>query len=358
MNDTLLIEELALPATPDAEDAADFLTVVALNNAVCANDAGTDDLSQTPAEMLAGLRDTADEIQRIFVVRDADTIVGCIIVGHATAEPTSTQFDLMVLPENWGRGIEAALLARAEEETRMLGRRVMQTWTLHPGITDAPTIAPATGWGAVADTPLSRLLTSEGFALEQVERNSAFDLHGPMDDVRAEIAAASVAAGSDYRLVEWTIPTPPELRDGYAWALSRMSTDVPAGALEVDEEVWDADRVQRRETRLIDGGQTMSVTAALHEPTGRLAAFNELVIGADRTGVTHQFCTLVLREHRGHRLGMLVKCANLLRWRDVAPDSPRVSTFNAEENRPMLAINETLGFVPVSHAGAWQKKLS
>ncbi|HWV50925.1 MAG TPA: GNAT family N-acetyltransferase [Microbacterium sp.] len=357
MNSTLMIEELVLPASPDAEDAGDFLAVVDLNNAVCANDAGTDDLAQTPTELLAGLRDTADQIQRIFVVRERGTIVGCIIVGHATAEPTSTQFDLMVRPEHWGRGIEDALLARAEDETLALGRGVMQTWTLHPGRTEGPTVTPATGWGVVADTPLAQLLRGAGHALEQVERNSAFDLTGPMDDVQRRLDESVAAAGADYRLIAWTIPTPEDQAEGYAWALSRMSTDVPSGALEVDEETWDAERLRRREARLIEGGQTMSVAAVQHVPTGRLAAFNELVIGADRTEVTHQFCTLVLREHRGHRLGMLVKCANLLRWGAIAPDSPRVSTFNAEENRPMLDINEQIGFVPVSYAGAWQKKL-
>ncbi|MDR2998907.1 MAG: GNAT family N-acetyltransferase [Microbacterium sp.] len=357
MSITLTIEQLVLPASADGTDAADLRALTELNNAVCREDADLADLDFTPAEMLSGLQDDADRAHRVYVVREGGRIAGACVFNYALAEPTAVDFDLMVLAADRGHGIEDALLARAEEETRALGRTVMQAWTLHRGVATGPTVAPATDWGEVERTALSDQFLMNGFVLEQVERNSAFDLGGPFDDVQRRFDAAVAAAGPDYRLVEWTIPTPAELQDGYAWALSRMSTDAPMGALEIDEEKWDAGRVERREARILAGGQMMAVSAVLHEPTGRLAAFNELVIGSEPDDVTHQYSTLVLKEHRGHRLGMLVKCANILRWRGIAPHSPKISTFNAEENRPMLDINEAIGFVPVSYAGVWQKKL-
>ncbi len=359
MNDNAIpmLEEITAPSSVDAADATDFLAVVELNNAVCLLESGVPDLASTPQEMLAQWRDETDRVQRYFVAREGGQIVGAGVFEYATAEPTSTNLDILLLPEQWGRGIEDALLELAERETRALGRRVLQAWTLHRPGTGAELLTPATGWGAVPETPHARALLAHGFTFEQVERNSAFDLQAPMDAIEGAYDAALAAAGPDYRVVAWTVPTPPEWRDGYAWALSRMSTDAPSGALEVDEETWDAERIVRRDARFAAGGQTVSVVGVEHVPSGTIAAFNELVIGADPTEATHQYCTLVLKEHRGHRLGMLVKCANLLRWREVAPQSPRVTTFNAEENRPMLDINEALGFVPVSYAGAWQRKL-
>lgn len=353
----LTITEMTVPESPAGQAAEEFRTVVALGNRVCLNDSGLNDFAATPKELLSQWRDRTDYINRVFVARVDGEVVGAVRVCHALAEQTSAEVDLMVLPQNWGRGVEVALLDQAEDEVHRLGRRIVQAWTLHPADASAASLSPRTGFGRITATPYARLLADRGYELEQVERSSAFDLAADAAPIQRMLEEALGAAGAEYRIVEWTLPTPPELREGYAWALSRMSTDVPAGGLEIDEETWDADRLRRRDAQFDEGGQTVSVTAALHVPTGALAAFNELVIGADPTDVTHQYCTLVLKEHRGHRLGIAVKCANILRWRAIAPLSPRISTFNAEENRPMLAINEAMGFTPSAYSGAWQKRL-
>ncbi|MGW8483960.1 N-acetyltransferase family protein [Microbacterium sp. NPDC055903] len=354
----LTITEMVVPASVDAPDAGEFHVMVDLNNALCLQETGIPDLSRTPEDMLPAWLDQTDRTYLTFVARRGTKIVGMVMFICANDEDAqSAELDLMVPSEHWGDGVEDALLARVEEEAQRRNRTSLQIWTLHRAQQTERMLVPPTGWGSVPASALSDFLTSSGFVLEQVERNSALALNGPLPLVEEMLAASLAHAGSEYRVVEWTLPTPEHLRSGYADVIARMATDVPSGDLEIDEETWDEDRIARRDQRFADGGQTVSVAAVEHVPTGRLVAYNELVIGADLTGVTHQFGTLVVKEHRGRRLGTVVKCANLLRWRTIAPLSPKVSTFNAEENRPMLDINEAIGFVPVSYGAAWQKRL-
>lgn len=355
--DDVTITPLIIPTSLEAPDAGDFRAFGELNRLVCDDETGLPDLAPTAAQMLPSWQDSTDSLRRGFVARRGEDIVGMVTSTYAQEEGSrAAEFDILVRTVHTGTGVAERLLAVAEDDAREHGRDVLQTWTLHRAITTENMLVPRTGWGAIPRTPLAALLERNGYALEQVERNSELDLQGDRAPLERALADALAVAGSDYRLVVWELPTPPALRDGYAEVLSRLVTDAPSGGMEFDAETWDAARVVRRDARMTSAGQLVSVAAVEHVPSGALVAYNELVIGEDRSGVTHQFGTLVSADHRGHRLGMVVKCANLLRWREAAPLSPRVSTFNAEENRPMLAINEALGFRAVSYGAAWQKR--
>jgi len=355
---TLEITRVVAPARCGDADAADFRDLADVLTRALAHDLGRDHLRWIASEMLPAWHEQTYRLQGGFVARRDGVAVGALAFSGPT-EPGAreVEFDVLAAPEARGQGIEAALLDRLIDEAGHLGRDVLQTFSIHPIGWTGPTVTAPTAYGQIPRDEQTEFFLSHGFALEQIERNSLFDLTADLAPVRARLDAAEAVAGVEYRTVTWTSPTPPDYAEGFAFALSRMSTDVPASDLTYTEETWDAERVRTRDERLRKGGLLVSVAAVVHEPTGQVVAYNELTIGEDRARPTHQWGTLVVREHRGHRLGTIVKCANILRWRPLVPTSPFISTFNAEENRPMLDVNEALGFEPVASAGAWKRVL-
>ncbi len=353
----LELRPLIFPTSIDAPDAHDFVTMVDVRNRVYVEISGHDDESIQAAELLPHYQPDPDELRFMWVAILDGEFVGRIGVDIPQHEGSKTLFwQIELLRKAWGQGIGAAGYELVEQKAREHGRTVLQSWASHPA-SDAPHIPAPTGFGSIPDDRAAHFYRRRGYSLEQVERNSAFDLKGSWDAVERLFAEATTAS-KDYRVVQWSPPTPPEYAEGYGWMKSRMATDAPAAGMEFDEEVWDAARIARHDALYTDAGRLLLVTAAEHIETGELCAFNELVVGNDRSEASHQEDTLVLKGHRGHKLGTLVKCAGLLAWRDLVPGSPRVLTYNAEENRPMLDINEAIGFEPIAYAGAWKKVLT
>lgn len=350
-------DPLTVPAAVDADDAAEFVAFTRLRNTVYREIAGNDDDDVTPEELLPHYLPDPEEIRLVWLITRDGELIGRVGVDIPLEDGSRTAFWLVeLLAAHHGVGIGTTAYELVEQAAAEHGRTILQSWAQHPDAV-GPRREPPTGFGSIPEDHAARFYLRHGYALEQIERHSALDVTAAGERIDRLLREAALAAAG-YRVVQWLSPTPPEHVAGYAWMKSRMSTDTPMGALEFDEEVWDAERVARHDQRVLDGGRTMLVTAAQHIATGELVAFNELAIGADRTRPTSQEDTLVLKEHRGHRLGMLVKCAGLARWREIAPESPKVLTDNAEENRPMLDINEAIGFAPVAYNGAWKKSLS
>ena len=356
MSVTLTVTPVATPTALDAEDGADFRDLAEVMTRGLLHDLGRDHLVWIASEMLPAWQDQTYRLHGGFLARQGGVAVGALAyTGPREEGARELEFDVMAAPEARGQGVEDALFAAFAEAADALGRAVLQSFSIHPSGGRGPQLEAPTGFGSIPVDAQTEFFLRHGFALQQVDRNSLYDLRAEPTAARRMLEDAVGVAGADYRVVTWSSPTPPASVDGFADVVSRMSTDAPSAGLEWTAETWDADRVHRRDQRLAAGGITNSIAAVVHEPSGRLVAYNELGIGADPSRPTNQWGTLVVKEHRGRRLGTIVKCANLLRWRELVPESPLISTFNAEENRPMLDVNEAVGFEAVAVGGAWQR---
>ncbi|UYN83834.1 MAG: GNAT family N-acetyltransferase [Microcella sp.] len=354
----IAISEVPIPESVDAPDAADFIAAIGVRTAVNAHDSGTDDESRPPEEMLPGWRKQEFEPKRLFIARRDGQVVGRGVAEYRLGEAEDTAWLLAeVVPSARGQGVGRAIAEHVESVVREAGKRraivYAPCWKV-----GGDRLAAPTGFGDVAaDTAETRLLLSMGYRLEQVERGSRLML--PLDETALQLVhdEAAEIAGPDYRVHLFGDRTPERWREDIAHLLTRMSTDAPSAGLEEPEDPWTVERLLADEEEEADGPRTAFVAAVEHVPTGRLAGFTELVAPDDMTRPVDQEDTIVLIEHRGHRLGLLLKAANLLHLQRVRPGHPSVVTYNAEENRPMLDVNEALGFVPFVYEGAWRKDL-
>ncbi|WP_299037142.1 GNAT family N-acetyltransferase [uncultured Pseudokineococcus sp.] len=203
----------------------------------------------------------------------------------------------------------------------------------------------------VARWPGTAFAARSGFSLGVADVRRELPLPpdaGLLAGLRA--GAAPLAAGYRWGVVRGT----PSRRDAAAMAelSSRMLSEAPQDDLVLQPEDVDAGRVLEEHGRSQALRRTTWVALA-RALDGTTAGYSVLVRSEHEPGVLHQWDTLVLPEHRGHRLGLLLKVDCLARaladgeaegW---AGDLRAVRTYNAASNAPMIAVNEAMGFRPV-----------
>jgi GNAT superfamily N-acetyltransferase len=259
--------------------------------------------------------------------RDDGPVVGWYRLELPSRENLDqANLNLIVHPAERRRGAGRALLRHAAGRAAANGRSVLKGVARQgsPGEAFARVAGAKPG---LAD--IQRVL--DVATLDQVKRTR---LRGP-----AERAAAG------YSLVSWTGPVPEEFTDGVAAVYNAMG-DAPHEPGTAAEE-WDAQRVRERVNDLQPRyGMNHYAVAARHDDTGELAAMTEVAVDPADPGWGHQVITAVTREHRGHRLGLLLKLVMMELLATTEPRLERLETMNAASNEHMIAVNDALGYVP------------
>lgn len=288
--------------------------------------------------------------QAVLLVRDegAEPLAAASIELPQRDNIDQAWCDIWVRPGHGAAG--DALVERLTAEVKHRGRRTM--------LADA--VFDAHGSSAVFDahgssSDLRELLERHGFVLALANAHRVLDL--PTDRrLLTRIEAEAAPHHRDYRLVSWAGPCPDAWVEGYADLRARMISESPNGDLETTDEAFDADRVRHEERRFEAQDRTSYTTVAVYAGN-LLAGHSQLIVpGTDEVNA-FQWDTLVLPEHRGHRLGLALKARNLGQARDALVPRRRLHTWNAVGNEPMIAVNERFGYRFVEYDGEFQLRL-
>ncbi|MBO3734853.1 GNAT family N-acetyltransferase [Glycomyces niveus] len=244
------------------------------------------------------------------------------------------ELDLAVDPGRRRRGIGTALLEHllrlAREERR--SEVVVTVWAAVEGGPSRPDAG-------------ARFLERHGFTAALTEIGRTLRI-GADTAAEERLWDENIGAASDYDLVSWIGRCPEQYVEGLGRIDSQIFAEIPLGDVDLRPRTIDADFVRTREERAEAQGHTIIRTIAVHRATGEVAA-NTLVYAHAGEAHADQAITIVDPAHRGHRLGLLAKLANLRQLRAHDPGVTEVWTGNADTNANMVAINDQLGFRPV-----------
>ena len=237
-----------------------------------------------------------------------------------------------VHPEHRRRGVGTAIVEHLGEVARADGRRTLNTLVDVP-VAQAPThasrsFAPKVGFESTMPGHSRRLSLPADKAR--------------IDELRQLVAHARGAA--DYRVLTFEAPWPDELMEDQCTLRKVMSTDEPAGDGERQEETWDPESIREADELLASREVRKLAAVAQHVPSGRIVAFSEILLADDTPDQSWQLITVVHPAHRGHRLGLAIKIANLDVLAERAPAVRFIRTGNAAVNAPMIAVNDMMGF--------------
>lgn len=289
----------------------------------------------TYAEMHAAFHDQTED-ERFegwcaFHGRHSDQMVGAAFLAFSLADNLDKAYlQVWVEPALRRRGVGTALVDAGVERVRAEGRTVVTgeaSYTFEER-DDAPTL---------------RWAVRNGFTVANVE--IARDLPLPVSADLLEGLLTEAAPHHEGYAVETYDDLPEAYVPSYCALVNQLVLDAPMGELDFEEEQLTPEVFTQKRARDRSAGRRHCFAVAVLD--GTVVGLTDLMLPPESTR-SHQWQTLVHRDHRGHRLGQALKAANLLALQRRHPEITEVHTQNAEVNEQMVAINDRIGFVPVA----------
>jgi RimJ/RimL family protein N-acetyltransferase len=315
-----------VPVRPD--DADLVATVVDIRNAGRAVD-DPDALEALPELVSRELRygwDLDPGETYLYVPDGTTTAVGMLDVDPPKRDNLQVVWGgILVHPEHRRRGHGSAMMQEVLRRTRELGRSIIWMGT------------------AEDDLGVRGFLESFGFtyASHDARRRQVLADVDPAEIDR--LHALATEAASEYEVVRQLAPTSDAVLAELV-AVTAAINDAPTGDLVVEDEKFDLQRLRDFETANAGQDNTLYRVFARHRGTGEVGGHTVVGVNPLRPHFAGQGDTAVRREHRGHRLGLLLKI-EMMRWlAEAEPQLEMIETWNNADNTFMIAVNESIGY--------------
>ena len=276
---------------------------------------------------------------------ESGQVLGVLRIFFPERDNTSLCWlELHVDPARRGQGVGSALLTWAEETARTEGRAVLL----------ADVFTPPEARETHRDR---RFAERHGFATANVEIARQLELPVPPERLDSLEEAARAGVGDGYDIQVHLNGVPPALRQSLCDCSNRLGLDAPTGDIDFEPESMTPEDYVKFLAHETGTGAKRLTAVAVERGTNVVAAYSDIALPAGDPEVGHQWGTLVLPEHQGHRLGMAVKLANIREVQRIDPQRKRIDTCNAEQNPWMVQINADLGFEIVEELLSMKKVL-
>ena len=277
----------------------------------------------------------------LAAVDDGRTVGVADLGGSVRDNEHLADLEINVLADHRRRGLGRALWEEADRRRRADGRTsVCGEVCLPAGVT--PDTSPAYAF-------------AEAMGFSTVHREDQLVLRLPVDmGYVAAVSAAVEGRAASYEIVTWRNRCPEEYVAAFCEMKTTMSTDVPIGEIDYQPIVYDEPRLRAQEERATRSFDQL-IAAARQPGTGSLVGYSQLYLPHGEDYVI-QDDTLVMPDHRGHRLGAALKLTTLEILLRDNPERSRIHTWTDPENLAMYRTNTALGFRVVERMHEMQRR--